>query len=265
VLFAVALLGGGGWRRVAYALGGGVVLSAAVLSFSKGALLLGIPASLGVVGVVWLWRWLGGGPFGLAPGRRAVVVGALAVAGVAAAAGLAFGPLAQIPRFANLLDLSSGTSFFRVRLWGSALALIRDHPWLGVGPDNFLYAYRGQYINPEAWQEPNLSHAHNFALDFAARLGLPGLAVIVWLLIAFFRDGLAALRPAFSAVQGEGRGEGTARSALAVGLLASMVNFLAHGMVDASFFFVDLAFVFCLTVGLMRWLAAATEQPAPPP
>jgi O-antigen ligase len=277
VLAAVALLGGDARRRIAYGLGILLVLPAVVLSFSKGALLLGVPASLAVVGVAWVaYKWRGGGEHATADGGRptaggqqsavsgqpsrrwwAWVVPALAIAAAALGAGL----LLRMPRFANLFDLGSGTAFFRVRLWGSALAMIRDHPWLGVGPDNFLYAYRGGYINPEAWQEPNLSHAHNFALDFASRLGLPGLAAFLWMQVAFFRRAwlvFASPRPS-SEVGLSTSSEGWGARALAVGLAASMIDFLAHGLVDASYFFVDLAFAYFLTLGLMARLNAPRE------
>ena len=67
--------------------------------------------------------------------------------------------------------------------------MIGDHPLLGVGLDNFLYAYRSHYVLPTAWEEFNLSHPHNVVLDFWLRLGLPGLMVLGWLLVAFFRRG----------------------------------------------------------------------------
>ena len=88
-----------------------------------------------------------------------------------------------------------GTSFFRVALWKSTLEMIRDHPWFGVGPDNFLYAYRGRYLRPEAWQEPSLSHPHNVMLDFAARLGLIGLGMFIWMQIAFWVTAFRATAP----------------------------------------------------------------------
>ena len=46
------------------------------------------------------------------------------------------------------------------------------------------------------------------------------------------------------------------RRALALGLMASMVNFLAHGLVDASYFVIDLAFVFFMTLGLVQWMGS---------
>jgi hypothetical protein len=33
--------------------------------------------------------------------------------------------------------------------------------------------------------------------------------------------------------------------------MASMIVFLAHGLIDNSYFLVDLAFVFCLTLGVV--------------
>ena len=123
--------------------------------------------------------------------------------------------------------------------------MIQEHPVLGVGLDNFLYAYRGKYILPEAWQEPNLSHPHNLALDYAARLGLLGLLAGLGLQWAFWRAAISAYRKAQTR---EGR-------VLAVALMASMAAFLAHGLVDNSYFLVDLAYAFMLTLGLMHHLA----------
>jgi hypothetical protein len=40
-----------------------------------------------------------------------------------------------------------------------------------------------------------------------------------------------------------------------------MVAFLAHGLVDASYFFVDLAFVYFLALGLATRLAPAGPEP----
>jgi O-antigen ligase len=140
-------------------------------------------------------------------------------------------------------------------VWKSALQLIRDHPLFGVGPDNFLYAYRGRYLLPEAWQESSLSHPHNVILDFAARLGLIGLAVFIWMQIAFWRSALRAWRQAkatLSIDHAAPSSHGASEVALLIGLMASMVDFLAHGLVDASYFVVDLAFVFMLTLALVQ-------------
>jgi O-antigen ligase len=154
-------------------------------------------------------------------------------------------------RLGSLADTDQGTAFLRIQLWRSSWAMIRDHPVLGVGLDNFLYFYRSTYVLPTAWQEFNLSHPHNVVLDFWLRLGLPGLAVIGWLLISFFKRG----RQGYRALP-----DGDARL-LVLGLMAGMVDFLAHGLVDNAFFLVDLAFVFVLMLALLQSTAGRVQVP----
>jgi O-antigen ligase len=126
-----------------------------------------------------------------------------------------------------------------------------DHPWLGVGPDNFLYQYRSRYILPEAWQEPNLSHPHNVVLDFLSRLGALGFAAGAWMLAAFWNTALRAYRSLRTPGPHESLAAARARAgllALAVGCMGLVADMLAHGLVDHSFFLVDLAFVFFLAL-----------------
>jgi putative inorganic carbon (HCO3(-)) transporter len=226
VLTAVALFGASRTRRIVYGLAIVPVGLAVLLSFSKGALLIGVPLSLLALGVLaggrWLWASLG-----------AIVVGAAGAI-----------PLLRTPRFASLFDPSRGTLFFRLHLWRSSWAMFREHPLLGVGPDNFLYHYRGRYILPAAWEEPHLSQAHNILLDYATRMGIAGLAAGIWLQVAFWQAALPLRRLA-----------DPDRRALALGLMCSMVGFLSHGFVDASYFLVDLAFAFFLTLSVVQWLS----------
>lgn len=223
LLVAVVLFGKTRTRRVAYGLAIAPIGVAILFTFSKGALILGVPLSLLALGLLagGRWRWT-------ALGMAVLVVVAVVL-------------LLQTPRFAPLLNTASGTTFFRLSLWRSAWAMFREHPWLGVGPDNFLYWYRSRYILPAAWQEPDLSHAHNILLDYATRLGVAGLAAGVWLQVAFWQRALPLRRLAEAD-----------RRALALGLMGGMVNFLAHGLVDASYFVIDLAFAFFLALGLVQ-------------
>jgi hypothetical protein len=46
-----------------------------------------------------------------------------------------------------------------------------------------------------------------------------------------------------------------AAGALALGIMGSMVDFLAHGLVDASYFVIDLAFVYFLSFAVVVWIA----------
>ncbi len=112
-----------------------------------------------------------------------------------------------------------------------------DHPWLGVGPDNFLYAYRSGYILPAAWQDPDLNHPHNVILDWWTRLGMGGLLLAGGWWVSGVRslwrslldDELAALR---------------------LGCLAAVAAATAHGLIDASYALPDLMLVWVLLLGV---------------
>ncbi len=209
--------------RAAYAIGTGLALLGVLLSFTRGAW-LGVLVALLIVAGFAGRRWLA----------------ALLVA--AAAAGVALSTL-QARRVQSMFEFSPGsTGFTRLALWQAAAGMVRDHLWFGVGLDNFLYQYP-RYIIPQARNEPDLSHPHNFVLDFWSRIGVFGLAAFVWLEAAFFRQAATVLS----------RAKGWERAA-AVGLTASMVDGLVHGLVDNSYFLIDLSLLFWLTLGLMQLL-----------
>jgi len=168
--------------------------------------------------------WRAGGRYRWAA-LALVVVGALALI-----------PLLRLPRFASMFDLQQGSTFFRLELWRSSLTLVREHPWFGVGPGNFLAAYRTRYVLPSAWQEFNLEHPHNVYLDHWTRLGLPGLLAGVVVQVMFWRR-----------IRRRRKGE-----VLMLGLAGSMAALLAHGLVDNTLFFPDLALAFFLTLALVQ-------------
>jgi len=210
-------------------------LAACFLTFSKGALLLGVPAALVVIAGLGVWMARRSGRIWRRPVWIALSV--LVIMGVALV------PFLHTERFARSLDFQSGTGFFRLRLWQSAWRMALDHPWLGVGPDNFLYQYRNRYVLPDAWAELNLSHPHNIVLDLWTRLGIPGLAVGLAL---FGQAAVVSLRLLRQCSADE--------RALVVGLLASLAATVAHGLIDNSIFLVDLSFVWMMTLGLLAGL-----------
>ena len=224
---ALALAALGGTRRGLFA---GALLPigvALVLTFSVGAW-VGVAAAVVAVALYF--------------GRRVVLSGGAAALVLCA---VSLPALLRVERIASHLDFSEGTSFLRLQLWGSALDLVWDHPLAGVGLDNFLYYYRDLgYMLPGGWREPSLSHPHNLALDFWLSLGLIGLLLFSVLLYRFYRDAWRVVRR--SPVRGD--------RALALAALASMTDFVAHGLIDASYFRPDLSVVFWLTVAILRLL-----------
>ncbi|MEZ4863368.1 MAG: O-antigen ligase family protein [Caldilineaceae bacterium] len=241
---ALALFGLQGRRRWFWLglalLQGGALL----LTFSKGALFLGLPILLAVL-------WIGGYRLLQHRGSSRRLLWAIVVIGLCVL--LALSPFLGTERFQRLWDLQQGTGFLRLQLWRSAWQMALDHPLFGVGPDNFLYAYRSYYLLPAAWEEPNLNHPHNWLLDWWTRLGLPGL------LLALGWFGLLIRR--------HWQSYGTDNCAvLHLGFLAATVAALAHGLIDASYALPDLMLVWALLTFMpLDSLASAKAAPPLPP
>jgi len=214
--------------RAAYAGAAALMLLGVLLSFTRGAW-LGDAAALLFVAAFAGRRWL-----------VAMLAGGVVAGGALASL--------QAKRIQSIFQFTPGsTGFSRLELWRATVSMIHDHPLFGVGLDNFLYQYP-RYILEQARNEPDLSHPHDLLLDFWSRIGIFGLASLVWLEVVFFRMAAKVI----------GCSSGFERAA-AIGLAASMVDCLVHGLVDNSYFLIDLSLVFWFTLGLMHLLA----EPAP--
>ncbi len=227
-LLAGAWLGLQRWPRLA---AGVELLLALGLTFSLGGWLATTAALLTLLGLLG--------------GRRRVALGMAAAAVLVLV--LVATPLLPIERIAGRLDPSSGTTLVRVQLWAAAAQMLAGQPLLGIGLDTFLYRYPA-YLEAGIAVEPNLSHPHNLVLQFWLQLGLAGLVALAWLLILFVR-----------AVWGTARAGPPRDRALAAGALASMVNFVVHGAIDNSYFLVDMAFIFWLTLAVGHRLLLWSE------
>jgi len=240
-VIAGAVVWGGAGRRRWYAVAALPIGLAFVATFSRAAVVVGMPVI--ATYLVWtasVWRRRVQSPTEAtrtaspwtSSGRRWrwPVLGAVAVAVVLVLA-LAV-PLANTRRVRDTFSLAPGsTLYIRTRLWTSAIEMGRDHPWLGVGLDNFLYHYRDRYMKRDVIQDGSLNHPHNWLLDWWTRLGVPGLAIFAALALGNLWLGAWLVR------------RGPPDSGLAVAALGMQVYALAHGLVDNSFFLVDLAAV----------------------
>lgn len=165
----------------------------------------------------------------------------------------------------------TGTAIKRIYLWQSALAMIRDSPWLGYGMDNWLCHYSQNSICSNNLQhywilktptgrptglgdEPLLSHPHNIFLHVWVSMGVFGLLAFVCVLTLFywlFTRILLSLR----SIQIE-KGEQLRWMTLGIG--GAMLAALVQGQVDSAFLEQDLAFCFWALVAallLMRMLS----------
>jgi O-antigen ligase len=105
----------------------------------------------------------------------------------AVAAGIAF-KIPQIhSRILQSVDLSQNLS--RIKIWGTAIEVIRDNSWLGVGNANFSdvyhkYSTKFDYISYEF--TPGL-HPHNIFLKIQSELGVLGSLAFISFLISGFK------------------------------------------------------------------------------
>lgn len=216
-------------RRLLWILFTAIQAGALLLTFSKGGLFLGLPAGLlFLLGAVYVLRKS-------LPESQGVfwLLTSLATLGI-----FSIIPFLNTPRFAGILDWQGNfPSFVRWHLWRSGIRMFLDNWFLGIGPDNFLYWYRGTYIEPAVWNEPSLNHPHNFLIDLLSRLGLTGLI-----------SGMAVFAVGFQAIGKQMRDSVPSR--MSMGLSAACVAGLAHGLVDASFALPDLMVTWVLLLGL---------------
>ena len=127
--------------------------------------------------------------------NRTVVIVALATAGLAAIAAAVPGRVtahdaADAKRYAAVVevleqgvDTHSTALRTRLGLWRRTLAMVCDHPLLGVGPGNWPVVFP-RYAEPGASRDGVLSathaprQAHDDLLERAAETGLPGLLAL---------------------------------------------------------------------------------------
>jgi O-antigen ligase len=212
------------WRLLASG-AGLVTLLALLLTFSRGAWLLGVPT--GALALALLSPFLSTSSLthGRAPRRMGWLTQwpqrlwiTLSVAG----AGLVW------------VSRGGGTAL-RPEVWRAAWAMWRDHPWLGVGLDGFQWAYP-RYMALSAWREPLLYHPHNLVLELGTWMGVGGLLAMSAVVYAWARLWWAVIR--------------VTPSPVLVGIAAGWVAGLAHGLVDAAFFLPHLAFLTMTTLGM---------------
>ena len=217
-----------------------------VLTYSVGAwIAIGIVAA----GVIVLLR----------PWGKWVVLAALVVAGIGVAVKY------RSVEHAFQSGHSNSTQA-RIDVWRSSIHMIRDRPLLGIGPDNFQRLYaptRAEnkyqrvcapgkgYIQPGAGAEPCLSHPHDEFLDFWLSAGILGLLSYLFLLYVFWKTGVVTWR----------RAKVPMTRTFVLAAMAAMLAGMIHGLIDNSYFLVDLSLFFWLFCAIVSWFADEVDTP----
>jgi putative inorganic carbon (HCO3(-)) transporter len=217
-LAAVALLRWPGWPRRLFALAALVLgIVALVLTYSRGAW-MGMVASLALLGLLltlrhtrsWppLWRRLL--PIVLLGGGALVLVVLIT----------------QVePLRVRVLSLVAGredsSNNFRMNVWASVLEMIRDRPWIGIGPGNTAF----NLLYP-LYQQPkfNALSAYSIPLEWLVEAGVPGLITGAGLFLTAMAMGLR---------QWKAQGPWVLPSLAAV---AAFMGLAIQGLTDTIFF-----------------------------
>jgi O-antigen ligase len=154
-------------------------------------------------------------------------------------------------RFGPGGDISSS----RFGIWSNTLALIRSHPWAGVGFGEFNFAWSLSEFpdRPVAF----FDHAHNLPLQLAVELGLPLAGVVLVLLgWALWCAARRCMRPSDL----EGAAALPQRPAFVMVLLVLLHSLLEYPLWYA-YFLLPAAFVFGLCLGDSAWRGLQVPEP----
>jgi putative inorganic carbon (HCO3(-)) transporter len=244
-LAAVALLRWPGWPRRLFALAALILgILALVLTYSRGAW-MGMVASLAVLTLLLVLRHTRSWP----PLWRRLLPIVLLGGGTLVLVVL----ITQVePLRVRVMSLVAGredsSNNFRMNVWSSVMEMIRDRPWIGIGPGNTAF----NLIYP-LYQQPkfNALSAYSIPLEWLVEAGLPGLVSGAGLFLCALRTGLRQWNA-------EGPLVGPALAAV-----AAFVGLAIQGLTDTIFFRpeVQLIALFSLaTLAASHRGAGATRQ-----
>ena len=150
------------WLALALAL----IAISLVISLTRGVWIATLVGLLYLVGA-WRPRWLLAAP---------IVLTLL----------ISAGPPALRERVTSLYQPSQiDSNQHRVYVWRTGLAMVRAHPWFGLGPDQVAIQF-DDYMPPDLPKQKPVGfygHLHNIYLQYAAERGVPTLLAMLWLLL----------------------------------------------------------------------------------
>ncbi len=135
----------------------------------------------------------------------------------------------------------------RRSLWWAALAMFRERPLVGIGPDNYRLSY-GRFLGLDAWDMR--VYANNMYLELLATSGLLGFCAFLVLLAVVARHTLNVLR------ENRTRGAG---DAMAIAACASLAALLVHGLVDYFLEFTAGYIALFTWMGILAGFGAAAD------
>ncbi|MEK6732830.1 MAG: O-antigen ligase family protein, partial [Candidatus Omnitrophota bacterium] len=115
----------------------------------------------------------------------------------------------------------------RMNYWRTAIGVIKDHPFLGVGPGNFQEVFLKYKIGLST----NTRYAHNIFLHMWAEAGILGFAGVCFFLFSLLQKGLKNNKQKF--------------------IFLAIVVFILHNLIDNSYFIPETGLLWWAIMGLM--------------
>ena len=164
---------------------------------------------------------------------------------VGAGLAVALLPPIYLDRLTSILSIHPGSaSEERLLIWESALRMIKEHPWLGFGLNTYNATFP-TFKSPEIWGTP---YAHNCYLQLTVELGLIGLALFTWLLLAILKQGWRPhLRPGWE-------------RAASLSLVAAVAGYMTQSATDTNWYSLPLAVMWWLAIGHIDALGNIAED-----
>ncbi|MEW6493768.1 MAG: IctB family putative bicarbonate transporter [Cyanobacteriota bacterium] len=129
---------------------------------------------------------------------------------------------------------------FRINVWSAVIEMIRDRPFIGIGPGNDAF----NKIYP-LYMRPRFSalSAYSILLEVAVETGLIGFSCFLWLLIVTVNQGIEQLNRLRTLANPDGF--------FLMGAIASMFGMLAHGFVDTVWYRPQVNTLWWLTIAII--------------
>jgi putative inorganic carbon (hco3(-)) transporter len=165
----------------------------------------------------------------------------LVAAVVAVSAVLLLAPGVLQRRIQSVWDTNDPSNYARIAIWKAGIQMVKEHPWLGVGPQRISKVFYEYHPYREDRRRPGFFpvHMHNNLLQFAAERGIPCALFWLWFILELAWDHWRRFR---QTALGE-----SAHCIAAIGFSAVVVLFLA-GIFEFNFGDSEVLMVFLFLV-----------------
>ena len=139
---------------------------------------------------------------------------------------------------AGFVRLGTSSVSARRDYWRGAVAIARDHPWVGTGPGTFGSIYP-MYKTAISMEEPQM--AHNSFLQMWSDSGLPGFVMFALLWLVALRDAFQLARSRYG-------------DAASIAVCAALAGWVVHGVMDFDLYVPGVALPAFVLLGVLQGL-----------